>query len=88
MTSTPVADEQAFSPDFLREGIAAAGCVRFCGQPLDALTREELLSAAGYLYIELNALQQRLDAVDAALAREGFAVVDGPLPEAEASDEP
>jgi hypothetical protein len=87
MSATPIAAEHQITDDTLREGIAAAACVRFFGIPLSELTRDELLSAAGYLYIEVNALQQRLDAIEAALAREGFSVVDSPAEAEEPADE-
>lgn len=70
-------DEIAVIPlDTLEEGLMAASYVRFCDLPLDRLETTELLAAAGHLFIEVTTLQQRLDALTAAISDQGLVIAE------------
>lgn len=62
--------------DTLEEGLTAASYVRFCDLPLDRLEPTELLAAAGHLFIEITTLQQRLDALTAAISDQGLVIAE------------
>jgi hypothetical protein len=60
----------------LEEGLMAASYVRFCDLPLERLEPTELLAAAGHLFIEITTLQQRLDALTAAISDHGLTIAE------------
>lgn len=66
----------ASDPSLIAEGTKAASYVKFMERPLLELSHDELIAAAGFLFIELCAANEELNRLQTAIDAADLRVVD------------